>query len=661
MTQTVSFKEKFKSGFALFKWELKSCTRTLFVFSLLAGAFLTIVLTLCIMSGLSNGSSDEFDYEKFKNSITAFQYVAAYLVFFLNAVFTIVYTIRIYSYLHNKRKADLYGSMPISRRTFYISKTVSAYLLSIIPALFFFGMISLISVCFGVPVNAHVAMFYVKLLIGAIACISFYGLLAVCCGTTLNTVLSFIAINFAYPVATLFIKATIRSFFTGMSTNQYNSTFIMKALSPLSAYGGANIIYWILFTAACLFLGILLVKKRRAECAQTSFAFYLPCHIVKLLVSFISGMFLGTLFGSINVFSYGYLGFIFGFILGSIPTYIITHLIMHRGFSNLVKSAIPFASTVALVFLLVAFCNFDPLGYNRYVPNEENIESAGLVDLGDCCFIKTKSDFEIANMASDDYNDNGNISSIVDYHRTILEKTDIDSHERFGSVWSNLFISNVSSEYFDEGYCVAYRLNNGKLVYRYYDRFSVGGLFISNYINLDTDYTKTLTKSDTYFINYSALMNNDIDSINDMHVIEFENTYREESSGGYWSENETIHISENQNVDPDKVKADREKLMEAYRADVKEFGKENRTEKPDYKIAIKFDEPKSTKNESLLNTFIALVSNDDSPEEACVYSDYKNTIEALKEIGVLKSDGSLNEDSCPYKITGGYEYPKKWR
>ena len=71
--------------------------------------------------------------------------------------------------------------------------------------------------------------------------------------------------------------------------------------------------------------------------------------------------------------------------------------------------------------------------------------------------------------------------------------------------------------------------------------------------------------------------------------------------------------------------------------------------------------PKSTKNESLLNTFIALVSNDDSPEEACVYSDYKNTIEALKEIGVLKSDGSLNEDSCPYKITGGYEYPRKWR
>ena len=396
MTQTVSFSEKFKSGFALFKWELKSCVGTLTVFSILASTFIAITLTLALVTGYSEAVSDDgFDYSQVQTALTVFQYVAGYLVFFLNAIFTIVYTVRIYSYLHNKRKADLYGSMPISRRTFYISKTVSAYILSVVPTMFFFSIINIVSVCFGQPVVPDVAMLYVKLLLGAIACISFYGLLAVCCGTTLNSVLSFIAINFAYPVAALFIKGTIKAFFIGMPTNQYNSSFIMKALNPLSAYEGTHIIYWLIFTALCLFLGIWLVKKRRAECAQTSFAYHLPCYVVEILVSFIIGMFLGTLFGSLNVMLYGYAGFIFGFVLGSVPAFIITHLILYKGFSKLWKSAITCAAMAVTVIALVGFCNFDFLSYNRLVPAEDNIKSAGLIDMSDCFFAKTKGALDL--------------------------------------------------------------------------------------------------------------------------------------------------------------------------------------------------------------------------------------------------------------------------
>ena len=91
----------------------------------------------------------------------------------------------------------------------------------------------------------------------------------------------------------LLVNRLIKEDGDGIPAGRYNSSFIMRALNPLSAYDGTHLIYWTVFIAACLFLGIFLIKKRKAECAQTSFAYYLPCYAVKLLIAFCAGMFLG--------------------------------------------------------------------------------------------------------------------------------------------------------------------------------------------------------------------------------------------------------------------------------------------------------------------------------------------------------------------------------
>lgn len=652
MTPTVSFRDKFKSGFALFKWELKSCVGTLTVFSILASTFIAIVLTLALVTGYSEAiSEDGFDYSHVQTALTVFQYVAGYLVFLLNAVFTIVYTIRIYSYLHNKRKADLYGSMPVSRRTFYISKTVSAYILSVVPTLFFLGIISIVTVCFGQPVVADVAMLYVKLLIGAIACISFYGLLAVCSGTTLNSVLSFIAINFAYPVSAMFIKGTIKAFFVGMPTNQYNSSFIMKALNPLSAYDGTHVIYWLIFTALCLFLGILLVKKRRAECAQTSFAYHLPCYVVEILVSFIIGMFLGTLFGTLNVLLYGYAGFIFGFVMGSVPAFIITHLILFKGFSKLWKSAIPYAAMVVTVIALIGFCNFDLMGYNRYVPAEENIKSAGLIDLDNCYCAKSKGALGLAQMASDDYDDSGDIKAIANFHRSAVKVTDRESYEKFSSVWSNMLLSNIPSEYFGEGYCIAYRLNNGRLVYRYYDLAMSDGFYSDDYDGLNVGAASRITESDTYFINYSELMNADINSVESISL----EVFNSDKSANYSKEN--IYISAGDDVGKEKAKADMTKVLEAYRKDVKELGTQFADADADMTLVVRFEPQIDTSGGSLSKILTELfAASYGEAHYASVYPGYTNTVSALKEIGVLDANNKINKNSVYYNNNNPFVY-----
>ncbi|MBQ4261342.1 MAG: hypothetical protein II709_05620, partial [Ruminococcus sp.] len=222
MTPTLSFRDRLRKGFTVFKWDLRNCSGALLIFAILSSVFAAIVLTLSLTFGIADATEEytqAVDFEKLKGAVMAFQLITTYGIFYLNAVFTIIYTIRIYSYLHNKRKADMYGALPIGRRTFFIAKTVSAYLLSVVPTLFFFGVIAVISLCLGQPLLLETAGVYVQLLVGAIASISFYSLLSICCGTTVNAVLAFVAVNFAYPIAALFIKGTVRSFFYGMPTN----------------------------------------------------------------------------------------------------------------------------------------------------------------------------------------------------------------------------------------------------------------------------------------------------------------------------------------------------------------------------------------------------------------------------------------------------------
>ena len=77
------------------------------------------------------------------------------------------------------------------------------------------------------------------------------------------------------------------------------------------------------------------------------------------------------------------LGFAFGFLLGAIPAYVIVHLIFYLNFDRLIKTSIPFAAMVFLVFAAIIVCNFDVLGYNRYLPNLEDVESAGFLYTSD--------------------------------------------------------------------------------------------------------------------------------------------------------------------------------------------------------------------------------------------------------------------------------------
>lgn len=696
MTQKTSFKSRLKQMLSFFLSDLKSCNTFLIVFGIISAVAITVCFTICVVLGNDSSFSmmlSALSITGIANSgigeIELFQYSSASLVYLISIVFTIIYTVRIYSYLHNKRKADLYGSLPIGRSTLFIAKSISAYLMSIIPAIFFLSLISIISVCSGHSVVSEVTKLFPEICMGTLASISFFGLIAICCGTMLNSVLMFIAVCVAYPLSAIFIKGTVVGCFDGFYVGIFKDSVIMNALNPLAAYDGINVIYWLIFSVVCIALGAFLAKKRKAERAQSAFAFHLPCYIIKVLVSFLAGMFLGVLFGSMNVFG-GYAGFVFGFILASVPVYIIVHLILYRGFSKLIKTSIPLGALIIVSCVGVALCCFDAFGYNSYVPKTQDIKSAGFYEANSNYQAKGSAvDKNLKDMA-DDITDKDTIANILEAHYQLVDNRNYSVKNKFKNTWVSMFKDNVpvfSEISKNPDYAFAYTLNNGNIVTRTYSSASAfeetESYLTSTYNELDTS---DIIYSKGYIKAYSPLVKADYKDINTFIVSGFDGKATDDKHPDFVS-SKIIYTDDDGTVSYSKnYKNTAEKIKEAFLKDLdncsdEDFAKiDQMTEYADHALDVAYvdygsyesfikSEPDAVCVIAIatgdVNSYYDGIRNMDSyngntaARTQVVYTvpkSFKNTIKALQELGILNSKLYMDKDYLPGDSTSYKEY-----
>lgn len=696
MTQKTSFKSRMKQAFSFFRSDLRACTPLLVVFGLISAVTVVICYTICVVLGEDmtfTGTLSSLNFLGVTNSgtgtIEIFQYSSANLIYLISIIFTIIYTVRIYSYLHNKRKADLYGSLPIGRSTLFVTKTASAYLMSIIPTLFFLGVISIITVCTGNSVISELSSMFLKICLGTLASISFFGLIAICCGTMLNSVLMFIAVCVAYPLSAIFIKGIVVGCFDGFYVGIFKDSIIMNALNPLAAYDGINIIYWLIFSVVCIALGAFLAKKRKAERAQSAFAFHLPCYIIKVLVSFLAGMFLGVLFGSVNVLG-GYAGFVFGFILASVPVYIIVHLILYRGFSKLVKTSIPLGALIIVSCVGVALCCFDAFGYNSYVPKTQDIKSAGFYDANSNYQAKGSAFGKNLKDMADDITDKDTITNILEAHYKLVDNRNYSVKNKFKNTWVSMFKDNVpvfSEISKNPDYAFAYTLNNGHIVTRAYSSTSAfeetESYLSSTYNELDTS---DIIYSKGYIKAYSPLVKADYKDINTFIVAGFDGKATDDKHPDFVS-SKIIYTDDDGTVNYSKnYKNTAEKIKEAFLKDLdncsdEDFAKIGQmTEYADHALDVAYvnygsyesfieSEPDAVCVIAIatgdVNSYYDGIRNMDSyngntaARAQVVYTvpkSFKNTIKALQELGILNSKLYMDKDYLPGDSTSYKEY-----
>lgn len=652
MTQTTSFKNKLKSAFSLFKWELKSCSGTLAVYAILSATLTAIILTLTVLTDAFSSNNDGFLYLSIRTTPTlAFQNAALRLVFVLTIIFTVIFTIKIFSYLHNKRKADMYGSMPIGRIAMYFTRCATAFVFAVVPSLFFMGIITLISICIGQPIMDYNAVIYVQVVLGSLASISAFGVLAICCGTTINAVMTFIVTCIAYPLSIKFIVNIIKSFFLGFYNDFFEDSFFCNALNPIAAYQGKDILYWLVFSAICLAAGAFLVKRRKFERAQSSFAIYLPCHIVKILISFLVGVFLGTLFGSLDVLN-GYFGFVFGFILGSVPAFIISHLIFYKGFDKLLKTSISLGVLIVAVAGLMAICNYDPFGYCSFTPDLDNIKSAGFIDHSQIYSKDNKSVNAMATDAAKDFEDKESVAAIVEANNIVIKNLPTEADEKYQSVWVNLLCSFLPSELNVPNYTFSYKTNSGVTVKKTYLDATI--LWQGNGTSDIDEAITEITSSKTYIEKYSALYNVSTSDFDDLTLnLCGEGEFDDEINFSYYCVNKTIK-SGTENADKD-----REKIIEAFK---KDFEADTSNDFLNYRIKERtysgYNDTYDLYNDCI--GFINISPSTDSnhpisnTEGYVIPKSYVNTAKALQELGILdKNNTPLN--ISPYHENDSYD------
>lgn len=646
MTRTTSIKTDLKNGLTVFGYELKKCRTTLIIYAVLAVFLTTVTYALTwvkrsgmFMSGYTDNSS--------QTALLSCQ-ISALLIFLLTSVFTIIYTIRVFSYLHNKRKADRINPLPVKSGVLFIGKALAAYVASIVPALFFIGIICVITACLGTTPHSEVFSLFGKIPLGAIACISLYGLLAICCGTSVNAVLTFLAICACYPVSATLVKGMINSFFFGLPDIISGENFLMKALNPLAAYDGVNVIYWILFTVGCFALSIFLLRRRKAELSQTGFAFRMPCYVVEVLVTFLAGMILGVVFGALNVLNHGFAGFAFGFVLGGGTAFVIAHVILFTGFSRILKSLIFVGSAAVLAIGFAAVCCFAAPSYIGYLPERDKIESAGFVYftpemLG---FRAFADDARVTREAAEDHTDIESIDAVYRIHQAYVD--DISKFSLSRKFRNVINFTNMAKK------AVAYKLKDGSTVTRSYDlSYFTPGLL--DYIGYD--------ENDVSYLNSFSL------SASDEELLENTPQYREKYSiiGRLTAEDLTgVTVSYNYELFTVTSREDMEKLLTAYRNDYIALGDENSYSD----VRIDFDYEMSSVGNPTVFSLLGFEERInyiyDIAGSCYVTGYYTETYKVMKEIGILDASGRVNRQSPYYESNGqtdpfsGFNFDADW-
>lgn len=221
-------------------------------------------------------------------------------------IFATVFAIVSFSYMHNKRCVDLFGSLPMSRRTLFFTRYISVLVQTIVPLLIMGTMGALLTMKseYFISSMKMVAM----LVLGVTGIVSFIAVLSLCCGTVVDVIVSFLVINGVYPICILICNMFPATILPGFGIEENVNFSLYTLLSPVFApFAGIwerektlYIAWWIVFSIILTGVCYILSKKRKAETAQNVFVFAMVEQVIKFFSGFTVGFGMGWIFAQIG-------------------------------------------------------------------------------------------------------------------------------------------------------------------------------------------------------------------------------------------------------------------------------------------------------------------------------------------------------------------------
>lgn len=355
---------------------------------------------------ITQGSSNQTPAEALKAAQEQIEVLLSFNNPFIKLVLivlAILCGVSAFRYLHDRRQVDFFHALPVNRGKLFVLNYVSGILL-VIPVYLIILLIAIACAgAVGFSGGLHGSMI-VQGILGNLAYFLLNYTVAVLCtvltGNTIITVLLGVWAEFGITLLMIMVQVYQALFYQTFATGMPAVENLMVYGSPICSYlmsgymqetagfpiigqlavklpGGASaLIYPVVLTIVLLALSFVLFCRRKSENSGMAIAFKPFQAPLKWFMCVVSGLAFSLIFTALFNRSSGWRWF--GLVFGVVLCHMVVEIIYDFDFKALLHHWKQMILVSVLAILLLVGIQNDVLGYDRYVPDVDDIASVAI-------------------------------------------------------------------------------------------------------------------------------------------------------------------------------------------------------------------------------------------------------------------------------------------
>ena len=317
------------------------------------------------------------------------------LILYVSIALGVLCAIQGFSYLHARRKVDFYHSLPIRREKLLLAQVTIGIADYLVPATAFMLLLMCVGVLRGAFTMKAFAAGWACVLAGLVFFLLSYALAALAMlltGRILVGICGTVVLFCYIPALAMLLEGYASKYFDTfcmtMIVGRAEVWGIAKYGSPISwAYiVSKNLMKsssWMSLAAAAmvavliLFLDMAVYRRRSAESAGNSMAFDRPAAVIRVLLVAVLTLASAGFFGSLDGQDHD-LWMIFGYVFGLLLSYAVVQMIYYLDIKKIFSGKGSILLSAAAAALVIAVFRFDLIGYDSYLPKQEDITNISM-------------------------------------------------------------------------------------------------------------------------------------------------------------------------------------------------------------------------------------------------------------------------------------------
>lgn len=299
---------------------------------------------------------------------------------FVHLVLPVVAAVCVFSYLNRVGSVAALHSMPLSRRTLFVTNYLSGLALCVLPVVINWALLSLCGAGLKAFTASALGMWLLVSFTIALFMFSVAVLACVVSGNTVIATLTGFALGFLVPAVWVCMYAYAESFLYGFEASDIwpqitlTNPWLRTIYCGFTIEGTLKAWHCLVYIAVAIVIAIaadILYHVRKLERCGDSYVFGWMQTIIGFLFAFAFSTMTGlVLFRGIGVWAY-VIGFAIGFVLGQMISLKTFHLFSRKTLRNLIIFAV-------LMALIIGAFALDVFGFEKKVPDPKNVQSVSI-------------------------------------------------------------------------------------------------------------------------------------------------------------------------------------------------------------------------------------------------------------------------------------------